>query len=170
MAIFRPTRKNSGVETLLKVLSVLTYDITLVRGDILLSQFKLQKDDCATKMSLFLDIDPSSYVGVRNIWMQDVSDTVVITYANEQQAALFLMEYGLTKNWKACVPPENKETYTLDKLDKAAEDVRNFMLLGVFPSEPMTPANELRANELLKTIEFDVVASLDPDVVAHMFR
>ena len=170
MAIFRPTRKNSGVETLLKILSVLTSDITLVRGDILLSQFKVLQKECATKMSLFLDVDHSSYVGVRNTWLQDSGDNVIVTYADEQQAALFMMEFGLTKNWEACVPPENKEKYRLDQLDKAAEDIRNFMLLGVLPSQPMPPEYESLANDLLKTIEFDVIASLDPATISHLFK
>lgn len=170
MAIFRPIRKNSGVETLLKVLHVLTADITLVRGEILLSQFKMINADTATKMSLFLEADHNTFIGVRNVWLQDVADTVVVTFANEQEGVQFVEDYMVSNGSKEFGPDSNREVYRLDSLDRAAEDIRNFLLLGVIPSTPLTPENAALANLFLKTIEFDVIASLDPDFINHKFN
>ncbi len=169
MAIFRPIRKNCGVETLLKILAVLTADITLVRGEILLSQFKLLKTECATKMSLFLEVDHDSHIGVRNVWLQDVSDTVVITFAAEVEANQFVEDYLKGNGGRDFATPSNREVYGLDNLDRAAEDVRNFLLLGVIPSAPMPPEYTELANRFLKTIEFDIIASLDPDYINSKF-
>lgn len=170
MAIFRPTRKNSGVETLLKILSVLTEDIILVRGEILLSQFKLLQSDHATKMSLFLEIDHNSHIGVRNVWLQDVGDTVVITYAAEIEANQFVDAYLKGNGAKDFAPPSNREIYGLDDLDRAAEDIRNFLLLGVIPSIPLLPEQAELANRFLKVVEFDIIASLDPDFINSKFN
>ena len=163
MAIFRPTRKNSGVETLLKILYELTADISLVQGEILLSQFKMKKDDYSTKMSMFLKVEDQKFLGVRNIWLYDVADTVQVIFATEAEGQLYVKQLRDKDSTQDYAPLENREAYRLDDLDRAAEDIRNFLLLGVKPSEPMTPMSMIMANELLKTIEFDVVASLDPD-------
>lgn len=162
MAIIRINRRNSPSETLLKILAVLTEDITLVRGELLMSQFRLVKEDCATKISLYLEARPDSYIGARNVWLQDVGEYVVVTYATEREGIDFIQRLQSKRYWSEIVPDANKQTYKLDNLDRAAEDVRNFLLLGVRPSEPMTESNQQLANDLLKRIEFDVLASFDP--------
>lgn len=162
MAIIRITRRNSPSETLLKILAVLTEDITLVRGELLMSQFRLVKEDCATKISLYLEPLPDSYIGARNVWFQDNGEFVTVTYATEREGRDFIQRLQSKRFWSEIVPEENKQTYRLDNLDRAAEDVRNFLLLGVRPSEPMTQANQKLANELLKKVQFDVLASFDP--------
>lgn len=161
MAIIRVNRRNSPSQTLLKVLSVLTEDIQLTRGEILMSQFRMVKEDCATKLSLYLEPYPDAYIGVRNVWLQDSGENVIVTFANEREGIEFVKKLSSMKYWSDIVPKENKNTYKLDNLDQAAEDIRNFLLLGVRPSEPLTEANQKLANELLKVIEFDVLASLD---------
>lgn len=162
MAIIRINRRNSPSETLLKVLAVLTEDITLVRGEILMSQFRLVKEDCATKISLYLEARPDSYIGARNIWLQDSGEYVIVTYASEREGIDFIQRLHSKRTWSEIVPEKNKQTYGLGELDKAAEDVRNFLLMGVRPRYPLTPTNQLRANELLKNTEFDILASFDP--------
>ncbi len=161
MAIIRVNRRNSPTQTLLKVLSVLTEDISLVRGTILMSQFNSPRDDCATKMSLYVEIKPESYIGARNIWLHDDGENVIITFANEREGKELVSALSTKKHWKEIVPDDLMKIYKLDNLDRAAEDVRNYLLLGVRPSQPMTEASQTLANDLLKVIEFDVLASFD---------
>lgn len=161
MAIFRVQRRNSPSETLLKVLYVLTEDITLIHGEILMSQFKVIKEDCSIKMSLYIEPNPEAYVGVRNIWLQDSGDDVVVTFATRQEGNEFMMKLRSAPYWSDIVPEKNKKRYNISNLDKAAEDVRNYILLGVRPDEPMTPTAEQMANDLLKACDFDILATFE---------
>lgn len=165
MGLIRFSRRNSGVETLIKVLAVLTEDIELIHGEVLMSQFKMNGVS-GTKMSLYLEPDPMSQIGIRNVWLQDVDNGVLITCANNAQAKEFLKEVGIHKNWTSAAPPDNRTIYHLDDLDKGAEDVRNFLMLGIFPNDPISPENQKWLNLLLKSsetrrkFEFDIVATL----------
>jgi hypothetical protein len=160
MAIIRPTRKNSGVETLIKILALLTEDVELERGQVLMSQFN-HKGLQATKMSLFIHAT-FSYVGARNVWLQDYTDGVMVYYATEQEAIAFLQNLETSDNYETSIPAKNKMHYQLCSLDVGAEHIRNFLLVGAQPDLPIDAATKAWLNRLLKATVWDVLATFDP--------
>jgi hypothetical protein len=165
MAIIRPTRKNSGVETLIKILALLTDDITLFNGQILMSQFSIGLLQ-ATKMSLFIDPSPFAYIGPRNVWLQDYKDGVSVYYANEIEACEFLGRLELKISLEESFPEKNRQHYRLDDLDTAAEHIRNYLLIGLYPGHKIEPPTNEWLNKFIKAREWDVLATFEPSDIA----
>lgn len=161
MAIIRPTRKNSGVETLIKILALLTDDIILINGIILMSQFSIGILQ-ATKMSLFIEQSPFAYIGPRNVWLQEYKDGVTVYYANEIEACEFLGKLENKISLEESFPEKNRCHYRLDDLDTAAEHIRNYLLIGLYPGHKIDDYTRDWLNGVIKIREWDVLATFDP--------
>lgn len=161
MAMIRTVRKNSGVETTIKLLALLTADIDLVRGKVLMSEFT-EAGVVATKLSLFILEDTFSYIGARNVWIYDRSNGVCVTYADAADAPDFLMALQREADWDKAFPPTHAYHYALDDLEAAAYGIRNYLLLGALPSIFIPEKYKKSLDNILKKIEFDVLATFDP--------
>lgn len=168
MAIIQLARRNSVSETALKVLDAKTQSIILINGRILLSQFS-DGLECATKLSLYVgrgEVTPDSRVlGERNVWLRDANGGLMIYYGHEKESYVFIQMLHTAQVWEQAFPDTHRKWYNPKHLDKAAEDMRNFLLLGALPSEPLTDEEKDRLGEVLTGYEIDVVASLNPDLV-----
>lgn len=133
MAIIHTTPKQSGTEGLLKLLDTITDEIVLSHGKILMGQF------CnALKLSLFVEKEVYDYIGVRNVFIEDVRDTVVIRFGNKEQTEEALETLRATENWQQAFP-SRYGTYRLTELDQAACAVRDYLLLGKPIGSPTPP-------------------------------
>ncbi len=160
MAIIHAGPKNSGTEATIKVLAVLTEDVELVRGKILMSQF-VEHRYVATKLSLFVRDDGFSYIGERNVWVTDVHEGVVVTFARGSEAINSLTILRKKKNWDEAFATCNRNPYSLNELNFAAEDIRNFLLFGIKPCDPISDHQKEQIDALLKRRDFDVLATFD---------
>jgi glycosyltransferase involved in cell wall biosynthesis len=166
MAIIRTARRNSGTETVLKVLDILTEDIDLVRGKILMSEF--QEDGVrAVKLSLFIYEDNFSYIGARNVWIRNVKNGIAICYADAVDAPDFLMALRRGVKWDAAFPSTHQYYYELKDLDTPAHHLRNYLLLGALPSIQIPETYQKTLDIVLKKIEFDVLATFDPHLLKY---
>lgn len=167
MAIIQFARRNSGSETAIKVFAVLTENIELHNGRVLLSQVN-DGLSCATKMSLFVKIGSLPdwrTVGERNIWLKDDDEGLMIFFAHEKEARVYAEKLYQTGNWEESFPVENYKLYNLKHLDRAARDMRNFILIGALPSYSLTDVQKEIIDHVLKEGDIDVVATFDPGLV-----
>lgn len=161
MAMIRTVRKNSGVETTLKLLALLTDDVDLVRGKVLISEF-IEAGVVATKLSLFILEDNFSYIGARNVWIHDRPKAICVNYADAADAPEFLKTLHKEQDWDKAFPPSHSYHYSLDNLNAASYGIRNYLLLGALPSIIIPESFKQSLDNVLKKIEFDVLATFDP--------
>lgn len=169
MAIIHTTPRNSGTEATIKILDELTEDIKLNSGKILMGQFN-QGGRHVLKLSLFIKEDIYATIGARNVFIEDVKDTVEIRFGRKIETAMFLELLRQTNDWERSVPKENQKTYQLSELTQAATDIRNYLLLGKLPWVEIPEQTERSLNTLLKggintdrTVEFNVLATMGAD-------
>lgn len=165
MALIHTTPKKSGTEGLLKILDAITDEIVLVHGKILMAQFSQNHCD-ALKLSLFIerrDGKALDWIGIRNVFIEDVHDTVELRFGDKYQTLAALEILGNTGNWNQAFPERQRAVYALDDLRKAALMIRDFMLFGRLPGSPLSPLLERSITQMVPEkgfIEFDVIPSL----------
>lgn len=167
MAMIQLARVNSGSEAAIKVFSALTDSITLHNGRILIGQESVVTP-CATKLSLFVDLGTlpeSRTIGERNVWLVEDDEGLLICFGHEKEARGFRLSLKQTKNWKESFPESNRNLYNLKHLDRAAREMRNFFLLGIYPNHRLTDAEKERIDQVLKEVEIDIVATIDFSLV-----
>jgi hypothetical protein len=162
MAIIHTTPKQAGTEGLLKLLDSLTDEIVLIHGKILMGSFSHGSRD-ALKLSLFVTQDVYEYIGVRNVFIEDIGETVVVRYGDKEETQMALEVLRQTKDWALAFPDDHRAIYQIDNLNAAAYDVRDYLLFGKLPGTEVS-------EQLLKLInttvpekgfvEFNVLASL----------
>lgn len=163
MGIIHTTPRQSGTETLLKLLDTLTDEIVLKRGKILMGQFSHGRCS-ALKMSLFInDNIQDEYIGIRNVFLEDVHDAVTVRYGDKKETQMALEVLRQTKDWDAAFDVGHRKTYPFAELDRAAVDLRDYLLFGKLPGFDLSEG----LLKLISTtvpesgfVEFDVVASL----------
>lgn len=136
MAIIHTTPRHSGTETLLKLLDTLTDEIVLSPGKILMGQF-YHDGRIALKLSLYVNEDASERVGIRNVFIEDVRDMVLLRVGDKKETKHALKILGQTQSWEQAFPPQQCSVYCLTELERAAQDVRDFLLFGKRPGTPL---------------------------------
>lgn len=162
MAIIHTTPKRSGTEGLLKLLDALTDEIVLQHGKILMSQFSQNQRD-ALKLSLFIDDTVYEVIGVRNVFLEDVKDTVEIRFGNKQQTEMSLELLRQTRDWNMAFPLTHRSVYHLTDLDLAAADVRDYLLFGKLPTTEIDDWLRESMKQILPDkgyVSFNVLATL----------
>jgi hypothetical protein len=163
MAIIHTTPRQSGTEGLIRLLDNLTDEIVLKHGKILMGQFSHGRCN-SLKLSLFINDDIlNEYIGVRNVFIEDVHDHVAVRFADKLQTQMSLETLRQSRDWDKAFPADNRNTYPLTELDKGAVDVRDYLLFGRLPSQPVSEALLNLINTTVPDtgfIEFDIVASL----------
>ncbi len=125
MAIIHTTPKRSGTEALLKILDNITDEIVLVHGKILMGQFS-QNDCNALKLSLYINGRACECIGVRNVFIEDVRDTIELRFGSKIQTQESLELLWRTNSWEESFPACCRSTLPLCKLEEAAKMVRDF--------------------------------------------
>lgn len=163
MAIIHTTPRQSGTEGLLKLLDALTDEIVLQHGEILMGQFS--HGGCrALKMSLFIaDNIDNEYIGVRNVFIEDIHDEVAIRFGDRRETQMALEVLRQTKNWDTAFPETHRANFHFTQLGTAAKVLRDYLLFGMLPGQKVSEA-------MLKLIDttvpekgfvrFDILASL----------
>lgn len=162
MAIIHTTPRRSGTEALLKILDNLTDEIVLVFGKILMGQFSQNRCD-ALKLSLYLEPNVYEHIGLRNVFIEDVRDTVELRFGDKIDTHKYLETLRLTNSWYKAFPETHRAVFTLDQLDKAAVVVRDYLLLGRLPHSEISPAMQRQIEVLIPEkgfIEFNVIPTL----------
>lgn len=162
MAIIHTTPKRSGTEALLKILDNITDEIVLVHGKILMGQFS-QNDCNALKLSLYVNERTFEYIGVRNVFIEDVRDTIELRFGNKMQTQASLELLWQTNDWAQSFAVNCRATYSIGDLHTAAKMVRDFLLFGRLPGTEVSDEMENLINQTVPSkgfIEFNVMASL----------
>lgn len=162
MAIIHNTIRNAKTEAVLKILDELTNEISLKHGVILMEPIP-QYYRNALKLSLYVANEVQPVIGLRNVFMEDVGDTIQIRYGNRWEATDAMMVLQACHDWSKAFPPTHRKGYDLDHLIDAAKDVRDYLLVGKLPYMELSPALE---NLMTKTIpekgvvEFNILPTL----------
>ena len=162
MAIIHTTPRQSGTEGLLKLLHAITEDVILTHGKILMGQVA-QHSFVALKLSLFIVEDVYEYIGVRNVYIEDVGDSVHVCFGNQKETNVAFERLHRTKNWIGAFPASHRACYHLTELTQASVEVRDYLLLGKRPAtilpSPLSEMLEALNATASGIIEFNVAST-----------
>jgi len=137
MAIIHTTPRQSGTEGLLKLLHAITEDVILTHGKILMGQVA-QHNFSALKLSLFITEDVYEYIGTRNVFIEDIGDSVNVCFGNLKETNVAFDRLHRTKSWVGAFPTTHRACYHLTELKEAAIAVRDYLLLGKRPESSLS--------------------------------
>ena len=162
MAIIHTSVRNAKTEAVLKILDDITNEISLKNGTILMEPIP-QYYRNALKLSLYLNDKIQPVIGLRNVFLEDVGDTVQIRYGNRQEASDAMMQLQACHDWNRAFPEERRKEYNLDQLIDAAKDVRDYLLVGKLPHAELSLKLEQMMTRMLPEkgfVEFDILPTL----------
>lgn len=162
MALIHTTPRSANSETVLKILDELGAEINLKHGKILISQYSQFCAVCM-KLSLYVVDQIFPVIGMRNVFMEDVADSVEIRFANLYEAPMAIETLRSTRNWNDALPETHRKVYPTADLIEAAKDVRDYLLVGKLPHTELSPILEEAMTKTLPDkgfVEFDVLPTL----------
>lgn len=162
MALIHTTPRSANSETVLKILDELGAEISLKNGKILISQFSQFCPVCM-KLSLYVADQIFPVIGMRNVFMEDIADSVEIRYANNTEAAMAIEMLRSTRDWHKALPDSHRKVYPTADLIEAAKDVRDYLLVGKLPHFELSPALERLMTKTIPEkgiVEFDIIPTL----------
>jgi hypothetical protein len=137
MAIIHTTPRQTATEATIKILHEATKDINLAQGKILMGQFSHAQVDCL-KMSLYIGPTSSQTRGIRNVFMFDIPDGIAIFLGNREEMHRYMQALNLYHDWFKAVPETHATKHSLVELMTAATMIRNYLLFGKLPFQPMS--------------------------------